>query len=76
MAERLTRSDDVRGDYPTLEQAALEGCWPTLAEARGHIVVPNPNFETDYFAEVPGGYAARCNPLTAPEGCDSELIRP
>jgi hypothetical protein len=171
-AERLIRPDDVRGDYPTLEQAVLEGGWPTLAEARGRImfvflnrsaardhyieghpslegrvmftnsdegdpeaawfnvnnalnsgdeidhlvstgylvrtradeetqqareddyalqdaawasggqfvstdyVVPNPDFGTDYFAEIPGGYVARCNPLTAPEGCDSELIRP
>ncbi len=171
-AERLIRPDDVRGDYPTLERAVLEGGWPTLAEARGRImfvflnrsaardhyieghpslegrvmftnsdegdpeaawfnvnnalndgeridhlvstgylvrtradeetqqareddytlqdaawasgghfvstdyVVPNPDFGTEYFAEVPGSYAARCNPLTAPEGCDSELIRP
>lgn len=170
--ERLIRPDDVRGDYATLEQAVLEGGWPTLAEARGRImfvflnrsaardhyieghpslegrvmftnsdegdpeaawfnvnnalnsgdeidylvstgylvrtradeetqqaredddtlqeaawasggqfvstdyVVPNPDFGTDYFAEVPGGYVARCNPLNAPESCDSELIRP
>jgi hypothetical protein len=39
-------------------------------------VVPNPDFGTGYFAEVPGGYVARCNPVSAPAGCDSSLIRP
>ena len=170
--ERLIRPDDVRGDYPTLEEAVLDSGWPTLEEARGRVmfvflnrsaardhyidghpslegrvmftnsdegtpeaawfnvnnalndgeritslvgagylvrtradeetkqareddytlqeaawasgghfvstdyVVPNPDFGTDYFAEVPGGYVGRCNPVSAPEGCDSELIRP
>lgn len=170
--ERLILPDDVRGDYPSLEAAVLDGNWPTLAEARGRImftflnrseardhyidghpslegrvmftnsledepeaawfnvnnalndgeriqelvaagymvrtradeetlqaraddyslqeaawlsggqtvstdyVVPNPDFGTTYFAEVPGGYVGRCNPVSAPEGCDSELIRP
>jgi len=39
-------------------------------------VVPVPDFGTDYFAEVPGGYVGRCNPISAPAGCVSELIRP
>jgi hypothetical protein len=39
-------------------------------------VVPVPDFGTDYFAVVPGGYVARCNPISAPADCDSELIRP
>jgi len=33
--ERLITPDDVRGKYPTLEQAALAHAWPTLASARG-----------------------------------------
>ena len=39
-------------------------------------VVPNPDFGTDYSAAVPGGYVARCNPISAPAECDSDLIRP
>jgi hypothetical protein len=39
-------------------------------------VVPVPDFGTEYFAAVPGGYVARCNPISAPADCDSELIRP
>lgn len=39
-------------------------------------VVPNPDFGTDYFAAVPGGYVARCNPVSAPADCDSAFIRP
>lgn len=30
--------DDVRGKYPTLEQAVLAGKWPTLGEARGKVI--------------------------------------
>ncbi len=30
--------DDVRGDYPTLEQAVLAGHWPTLGQARGKFL--------------------------------------
>ena len=39
-------------------------------------VVPNPDFGTDYSAAVPGGYVARCNPVSGPTGCDSSLIEP
>jgi hypothetical protein len=56
----------------------------TLQEAAwasgGHFVstdyvVPDLDFST-YSAEVPGGYVGRCNPISAPAECDSELIRP
>jgi hypothetical protein len=30
--------DDIRGQYPTLNQAVLAGAWPTLASARGKVV--------------------------------------
>ncbi len=31
-------------------------------------------FTTDYFAEIPGGTVARCNPVNAPAGCvDADL---
>ncbi len=34
----LITPDDVRGSYPTLNQAVLAGAWPTLASARGKVV--------------------------------------
>ena len=170
--ERLITPDDVRGEYATLEQAVLDGNWPTLRDARGRMmftfrnggaakesyveghpslegrvmftnseegeaeaawfnvnnalddgdrirelieagylvrtradeetqqareddyslqeaafasggqfvstdyVVPNPAFGTDYVATVPGDYVARCNPISAPPDCQSELIAP
>jgi len=169
---QLITPDDVRGDYSTLEEAVLDGNWPTLGETRGRVmfsfrnsgtardhyidghpslegrvmftysvegepeaawfnvdnaledgerirelveagylvrtradedttqarendytlqeaafssgaqfvstdyIVPNPNFGTDYQATVPGDYVGRCNPISAPESCDSDLIDP
>jgi hypothetical protein len=34
--------------------------------------VPDPDFGTGYFVEIPGGMPARCNPLNAPAGCRVE----
>jgi hypothetical protein len=31
--------------------------------------VPDPDFGTGYFVEIPGGMPARCNPLNAPPEC-------
>ncbi len=36
--EHLIVPDDVRGTYDTLEQAVLDGGWPTLGEARGRVL--------------------------------------
>lgn len=170
--DRLMTPDDVREDYPTLEQAVLDGNWPTVDEARGRVmfafrnsgtardhyidghpslegrvmftysvegepeaawfnvdnaleegerirelveagylvrtradedtqqareddytlqeaafasggqfvstdyIVPNPDFGTGYQATVPGGNVARCNPVSAPDSCDSDAIDP
>lgn len=35
---KVITPDDVRGNYSTLEEAALAGNWPTLAQARGKVV--------------------------------------
>ena len=37
-AEKLLTPDDVRGDFPTLEEAALAHAWPALSEARGRFL--------------------------------------
>lgn len=48
--ERVITPDDLRGDHPTLEAAALAGAWPTLEASRGKIVflmiVPGLNLAT------------------------------
>ena len=31
-------------------------------------------FSTTYFAEIPGGTVARCDPVNAPPGCVSSQI--
>lgn len=36
--DEIITPDDVRGHYKTLNEAALAGNWPTLAEARGKVV--------------------------------------
>lgn len=36
--ERIITPDDVRGNYPTLNQAVRAGHWPTLADARGKVL--------------------------------------
>lgn len=36
--ERIVTPDDVRADYPTLNQAVRAGNWPTLGDARGKVV--------------------------------------
>ena len=36
--EKLLTPDDVRGDFPTLEEAALAHAWPRLGEARGRFL--------------------------------------
>lgn len=72
-----TRADEetqqAREDDWSLQEAAFESGGQFVST---DYVVPNPDFGTDYFAAVPGGYVARCNPISAPDDCDSELIRP
>jgi membrane-associated phospholipid phosphatase len=37
-ASKLITPDDVQGRYPTLRDAVLHDNWPTLGQARGHIL--------------------------------------
>lgn len=55
----LVTPDDVRGNYPTLEQAVLAGHWPTLGQARGKIIfqlitATGHDGASDYLAGHPG----------------------
>ena len=36
--DRIVTPDDVRGDRPTLNEAVLDGGWPTLGESRGKVL--------------------------------------
>jgi hypothetical protein len=72
-----TRADaetkHAREDDYSLQEAAFASGGQFVST---DYVVPNPDFGTDYSAAVPGGYVARCNPISAPAECDSDLIRP
>ena len=37
-ADEIITPDDVRGDHATLEEAVLDGGWPTLGESRGKVM--------------------------------------
>ena len=72
-----TRADadtqQARDDDYTLQESAFASGGQFVST---DYVVPIEDFGTEYFATVPGGYVARCNPISAPADCDSELIRP
>jgi hypothetical protein len=52
--DRVITPDDVRGNYSTLEAAALAGNWPKLAEARGKVVfILEGAAENEYKASHP-----------------------
>ena len=54
--DRIILPDDVRGDSPTLEEAVLNGGWPSLAEARGKLMFLMDNAgqkRIDYIAGRP-----------------------
>lgn len=72
-----TRADadtqQARDDDYTLQESAFASGGQFVST---DYVVPIEDFGTEYFAAVPGGYVARCNPISAPADCDSELIRP
>jgi hypothetical protein len=54
--ERLITPDDVRRDFPTLEDAVLQFGWPTIGEARGKVMFMLDNgggYRTAYLAGHP-----------------------
>ena len=68
--EQIARARE--GDWSLQEAAFASGGQFVSTD----YVVPNPDFGTGYFAAVPDGYVARCNPISAPAECESSLIRP
>jgi hypothetical protein len=72
-----TRADvdtvQAREDDYTLQEAAWESGGQTVST---DYVEPDADFGTSYKAAVPGGYVGRCNPVSAPTDCNSDLIMP
>lgn len=70
----------TRADIDTLEARSGDSRRQVAAFASGahfistDYVLPDPDFGTGYSTAVPGGTLARCNPLTAPAGCDAERL--
>ena len=72
-----TRADADTEQARTNDYTLQEAAWASGGQlVSTDYVVPNPDFGTDYRAEVPGGHNALCNPISAPADCDSALIRP
>jgi hypothetical protein len=67
-----TRADadtiQARDDDPTQRDAAL-GSGAQFVST--DYPVPNDDFETGYFVQIPDGSPARCNPINAPPECMS-----
>jgi len=67
----------TRADIDTREARSGSTALRAAAFASGaqfvstDYLVPNPDFGTDYHVELPGGFSARCNPVTAPPGCEA-----
>ena len=67
----------TRADADTLEARSGDTAMRDAALASGaqfvstDYPVPNPDFGTGYFVEIPGGTPARCNPVSAPADCTS-----
>jgi hypothetical protein len=65
-------TEQARTGDTTMRDAALASGaqwvstdYPTITDNR---------FGTPYFAAIPGGTVARCNPVNAPAGCVSSLL--
>ena len=70
----------TRADADTEEARSGDTTKRDAALASGaHFVstdypVPNPDFGTGYFVEIPGGMPAACNPVNAPAGCRNDAL--
>jgi hypothetical protein len=53
------------GDTTTRDAALTSGAQYVSTD----YPVPNPDFGTGYYVEIPGGEIARCNPFNAPPAC-------
>jgi hypothetical protein len=72
-----TRSDvplaTVTANDPAMLQAALVSGAQLISTDFPQIGMTG-RYDSDYVARLPGGLAARCNPVNAPRGCDSDRL--
>ena len=71
----------TRADADTVQARTNDTTMPRCrARQRRAVVstdyeVPDPTFGTGYTVRIPGGTPARCNPVTAPPGCQPDRRR-
>ena len=76
-----TRSDApdtgeaTSGDTTRLDAALASGAQWISTDHPGPDGASD-QYDSDYVAQLPGFLTARCNPVTAPDGCDDEAIEP
>jgi Phosphoinositide phospholipase C, Ca2+-dependent len=72
-----TRSDvplaTVTANDPAMLQAALVSGAQLISTDFPQIGMTG-RYDSDYVARLPGGLPARCNPVNAPRGCDSDRL--
>lgn len=70
----------TRADADTLEARSGSTTRRDVALASGaqyvstDYPVPDPDFGTGYFVEIPGGTPGRCNPVSAPPACRDDAL--
>jgi hypothetical protein len=70
-----TRADSDTDEARTNDTAMRDAAIASGAQyVSTDYPVPNPDFGTGYFVEIPGGSPARCNPINAPAWCRSSAL--
>jgi hypothetical protein len=70
-----TRADSDTDEARTNDTTARDAAIASGAQyVSTDYPVPNPDFGTGYFVEIPGGSPARCNPISAPAWCRSSAL--
>ncbi len=74
---RIVRPDDVRGGHATVNEGALAGNWPTLADSRGKVLflMDNEGKRGDYLAAFPGLHGANLFTNGRPGDPDAAFVK-
>lgn len=76
-AQEVVTPDAVRGEYDTLEQAVLDGGWPTLEESRGKFlfVLDEKGEKRDRYIDGHPSLQGRMMFTNSPEGTPESAFR-
>lgn len=70
-----TRADAGTHQARSGDTGRRDAAWASGAHfVSTDYIEPDERFGTGYMVEVPGGGVARCNPVTASEDCDDDLL--